>query len=106
MRQPTLFAMYRHRVVAEIADRIGLVVADIEIALMPMQVEHDIREPRIAIVENADVDLARDAFEYRREAVHRDQQRAPAARAPRFEQLHSQQSRCAAPVYHARPAAA
>src|SRR5437899_1040529 len=62
MRQPTLFAMYRHRVVAEIADRIGLVVADIEIALMPQQVEHDIREPRIAIVENADVDLARAAL--------------------------------------------
>ena len=54
---------------------------------MPQQVEHDIREPRIAIVENTDVDLARDAFEYRREAVHRDQQRAPPARAPRFEQL-------------------
>src|SRR5436853_1572959 len=87
MWQPTLFAMRRHRIVAEIADRVGLVVTDREIALAAQQVEHDPREPRVAVVEDAHFDIARDALEYRREAVRRDQQRAPAARAPRFEQL-------------------
>src|SRR5437764_13331698 len=44
------------------------------------------REPCVAIVENTDLDLTQDALEYRREAVHRDQQCAPSLRAPSLQQ--------------------
>src|ERR1051325_72469 len=87
MRQPTLFAMHRHGVIAEIADGVGFVVADAEIALAAQQIEHNVRQPCVPVVEDADFDDAGDALEYRRKAVHRNQQGTPTAGAPRFQQL-------------------
>ena len=77
MRQPAPLAVDRHSVVRVIAHRIGRVVADHEIGLGAQQIEHDRREPPIAIVEHPDMHGTPLAPEDRRETVHRDQHGAP-----------------------------
>ena len=52
-----------------------------EIALRPQQLEQDLLHADVAgvgVVENADLDAARDPLEDRSEAVHRDEHGAPA----------------------------
>jgi hypothetical protein len=55
MGDAALLAMDGDGVVGEVADGVGLVVADGEIALAAQQIQHDIGEAGIAIVEHADL---------------------------------------------------
>ena len=73
MRQAAPLAMHRDAIVAVVADGIGLIVTDREVALATQQVEQRPRQPRIAVVEHADLPGARHALEGRGEAVDGDQ---------------------------------
>ena len=71
--------MDRHRVVAGIADRIRLVVADHQVALGTQRIAQGMRQACIAVVEHAGVPGAGNAVHRRGEAVHGHQQRGFAA---------------------------
>src|SRR5262249_26968428 len=78
MRQATLLAVGRDAVVGQVADKIRLVVADDQVTLTAEEVEHDLRQSRIAVVQNADMPRPRDFLENGSEAVHGDEDRRAA----------------------------
>src|SRR5581483_4354804 len=87
MGQAAPLAMDRDGVVGEVADTIGLVVADDEVALALEEVEEDAGVAGITVIEAADVPLPADALENRREGMHRDEHRRLPARLPPVELL-------------------
>jgi hypothetical protein len=58
MGDAALLAMDGDGVVGEVADGVGLVVANREIAFLAEKIQHDVGETRIAIVEHADLPRA------------------------------------------------
>ena len=75
IHQPACLAVHGDGVVGLVADRIGLVVADHEIALGAQQLQQQRRQMRVAVIERADVPGSRDAGINRRKAVQRHQHR-------------------------------
>ena len=73
MRQAAPLAVDGDRIIGAVGDRVRLVVADDPRAFCADQLEQHVREPRVAVVEHADVPWPREIMENRREAVHRDQ---------------------------------
>src|SRR5262249_27737091 len=87
MGEAAPLAMDRDRVVGEIADPVGLVVADDEIALALEEIEEDAGIAGVAVIEDAGMPLPADALEDRREGMHRDEHRRPGGRLPPVELL-------------------
>ena len=73
MRKPAPFAVIDDGVVGHVADRVGFVVADDEIAFSPEQPKSGAGDARVAVVEHADMPRPRHVQEDGREAVHRDE---------------------------------
>ena len=66
-------AVHRYGVVGGIADKIRLIVAHYETALLPQQSQQVVGQAAIAIVEKRYMPRPRLALEHRREAVQRDE---------------------------------
>jgi len=82
MRQAMALAVHRYGIVGAIADKIRLVIADQETALLAQQSEQAVGQAAVAIVEKRRMPGPRLPFEHRREAVQRDQRCGPAGLPP------------------------
>src|SRR4029078_2049703 len=88
MRKSAALAVHGDGVVAFVADRVWLVVADDEIALRTQQIQDDAGEETIAVIEHADMPRPRRALERGCETVHRDQNRRQPLRSAAIELCH------------------
>ncbi|MGY4301928.1 hypothetical protein ACVWXN_010023 [Bradyrhizobium sp. i1.4.4] len=77
LTRPRASAVDGDGVVAEVAHRIGLVVADDEIAFSAQMFQQQLRQHGFAVIQRGDVPGPGDAGINRREAVQRHQHRRP-----------------------------
>ena len=80
MRQTAPFAMDRHSIVGEVADRVGLVLADDEPRFGAQQGAEGAGEASVAVEQDCRVPRPNLAIEDRRKTVERDEGRGSASR--------------------------
>src|SRR6516165_3596207 len=82
MRQAMALAVHRYGIVGAIADKVRLIIADHETALLAQQSEQAVGQAAVAIAQKRRMPGPRLPFEHRREAVQRDQRCGPAGLPP------------------------